>query len=265
MLDRRREPADIVASQDAVVGRLRTVGERWIVGLHEDDPLLRDVAEHVGRLADARGEHDAVGPVLEERPQRAFLAVGVMQPGHHEHGVPATGGCLLEPGRDLAVDRVCEVVEQQAQDVGPLGSEAPSRGVGDVAELVRCGAHSSPRPLTDPRVVLQRSRRGRFRRLREAGHIGEADSAFRRSTHGSTSPDARGSRQEVRPPRDAPRTDLDTHPTARCPSAWQALHPVACAIGCADASIPMLEGQRNASPGGWAVAVTGRSGRRGAP
>src|SRR5919197_156429 len=43
-------------------------------------------------------------------------------------------------------------------------------------------------------------------------------------------------------------TSTYTHPTERCPST-SALHPVACAIGCADASIPVRQGSTNGSEG----------------
>ena len=110
-----------------------------------------------------------------------------------------------------------------------------------------------PRRLADPRVVLQGARRRRLGRPGDPGDVGEDDPSFRGSTH-----PARSSRRataarpsSVRPWAASPDGRARA-PTDRCPSAF-AMHPVACAIGCADASIPTREGQRASLREGSAV------------
>ncbi len=61
-----------------------------------------------------------------------------------------------------------------------LRTQAPRRGVRDVAELLGGGADGGTRRLTDPGVVLEGARRGRLGRPGEPGDVREDDPTFGR-------------------------------------------------------------------------------------
>ena len=173
----------VVGPHDAAGRRLGAVGEGRIVGLDEDDAIGPDPGQHVGGVADAGRDDDPVGAVLDERRQGPLFAFLVVQAGHDEDRVALAGGRFLEARRDLGVDRVGEVVEQDPKDVGALRPQAAGRGIGDVAELGGGGMDGRPRRLADPGIVLEGARRRRLGRLGEPGDIREDDPSFRGSAH----------------------------------------------------------------------------------
>ena len=179
----RDHPCGVVGLQGAPSGSGATVGERRVIGLDEDHPILGDPPVNVGRIAHARRQRDPIGAVLDERSQRPLLALEVVEAGHHEHRVALAGGGLLEPGREPAVDRVGEIVEQQAEDVRPLGTQAARGRVRHVAELLGRGMDGAPRGFADPGVVLEGARRRRLGGTGDPGDVREDDPPFWRTTH----------------------------------------------------------------------------------
>ncbi len=159
----------VVGPDDATSRWLGAVGEGRVVGLDEDHAIGPDPGQHVGRVADAGRDDDPVGAVLDERRQRPLFAFLVVQAGHDEDRVPLAGGRFLEARRDLGVDRVGEVVEQDPQDVGALRPQAAGRGIGDVAELGGSGMDGRAGRLADPGIVLEGARRRRLGGARRAG------------------------------------------------------------------------------------------------
>ncbi len=183
VLDDRRDAGDVVRAHDAAFGWFIAGRKARIVGLHEDDPLGGGEGMDVGRLADAQRQDDAVRPMLDERAQCALLPLRVVQAGHDEHGETQVRGRLLETRRDLPVHGIGELVEQEAQDVRAPRAKAAGGGIRDVAELLGRGVDGRTRVGTDPRVILEGSRRGRRRCASDPGDIGEHDPSFRWSTH----------------------------------------------------------------------------------
>ena len=151
--------------------------------------------------------------MLDECPERPLLALPVVQAGHDEHRVALARGRFLEARRDLGVDRVGEVVEQDPQDVGALRSQAAGRGIGDVAELRGGGVDGRAGRLTDPRIVLERARRRCLGGAGEPGDIREDDPTFGGSAHPArlVRPGGRRDHDHVRPGLLAGRGSAGTH------------------------------------------------------
>ena len=177
------KPAASSVRRTPRVGGSPPSGEGRVVGLDEDHTIGGDAGKHLGGIAHARCDRDAVGAVLDEGRQRSLLALEVVQPGHDEDRISLGGGGFLEARRDLAVDGIGEVVEEQSEDVRPACAQAACRGVGDVAELECSGANGRTRRRADPRVVLERARRSRLGRPGDPGDVGENDPSFRGSAH----------------------------------------------------------------------------------
>ena len=112
MAHARDHPCGVVGLQGAPSGSGATVRERRVIGLDEDHPILGDPPVDVGRIAYARRQRDPIGAVLDERSQRPLLALEVVEAGHHEHRIALAGRRLLDPGRELAVDRIGEIIQQ---------------------------------------------------------------------------------------------------------------------------------------------------------
>ena len=183
MVDGGGEAGGVVAAQHATGRWLDPVGKGRIVGLDEDDAVVRESPEDIGGIADARSQGHAIGPMLGQDGQGSLLPFGVVQAGHHEDGVPTTGGGFLEPGGHLAVDGVGQVVEQQPEDVRPACAQAPSGGIGDVSEVARRVTDRGPGRLADPGIVLECARCGRLGRARQAGDVGKHHATLGRSIH----------------------------------------------------------------------------------
>jgi hypothetical protein len=157
VIDGSFEARRVVAPQDASRGWLGPVREGRIVGLDEDDAILREPAEHLGGISHAGRERDAVGAMLDQDGQRTPLTLRVVESSHHEDGVAAGRRGLLEAGGHLAVNRIGQVIEQQAEDVGPTRPQAPGGSVRHVAELLGSGLHRGSSRFPDPGVVLERA------------------------------------------------------------------------------------------------------------
>ena len=203
----------VVGPDDATGRWLGAIGQGRIVGLDEDHAIGPDLGQHVGWVADAGRDDDPVGAVLGERRQGPLFAFLVVQAGHDEDRVSLAGGRLLEARRDLGVDRVGEVVEQDPQDVGALRPQAAGRGIGDVAELRGGGMDGRSGRLADPGIVLEGARRRRLGGLGEPGDIREDDPTFRGSAHPARlrRPGGRRDHDHVHPGLLAGRCSAGTH------------------------------------------------------
>jgi hypothetical protein len=172
--DRRHHPGIVVAPEDASIDRT-ALGQRRVFRLDEDHGLLWHERVDLGWVTDARRQNDAIGAMLDERPKRPLLPRRVVQAGHHEDGVSLAGGGLLEAGGQLAVHRVGQVVQQKTEDVGPPCAQAARGSVGYIAKVRGGGTHRGSCRLTDPRVVLERSRCRRLGCPGVSRHVGQPD------------------------------------------------------------------------------------------
>ncbi len=93
--------------------------------------------------------------MLGEDAQRQPLADEVALAGDDHHAIAGVAGLTLEGGRDLAVDGVAQIGQQEAQRARPPDPQAARGGIRDVVELERRGLDRLARGRADARVVGQ--------------------------------------------------------------------------------------------------------------
>jgi hypothetical protein len=93
--------------------------------------------------------------MLDESAEGALLTLGVVKAGHDEDGITLACRGLLEAGSDLGVHWVCQVIEQEAEDVRPFGAEAACGRVRDVSQLLSGSMDGGTRRFPDAGVVLE--------------------------------------------------------------------------------------------------------------
>ena len=117
--------------------------------------------------------------VLGEDAQRHALPGEVLLAGGDDHRVAALTGLLLEGRGDLAMDRIAQVGQEEAERPGPADPQAARGGVRDVMEFGGRGLDRLPGGEADPVIVGECSRRGRVRHVGRLGDIGQEDPAAR--------------------------------------------------------------------------------------
>ena len=131
-----------------------------------------------GGLAGPAARRDAhpVGASLEEHLERPTFVGGDGAAGHEHHGIAGEGRLLLVPRRDLAVDRIAEVREQQAQRPGGApGAPWPPRWARTPAAR---RSRTVSRVAADPWVVAERPRRGGAGDARTRRHVRQRGPAY---------------------------------------------------------------------------------------
>ena len=93
--------------------------------------------------------------MLGEDPQRKPLADEVALAGDDHHAIALLARLLLEGGRDLAVDGVAQVGQEEAQRARPPDPQAARRRIRDVVQLERRGLDRLAGGRADARVVGQ--------------------------------------------------------------------------------------------------------------
>ena len=91
--------------------------------------------------------------MLGEDPKCESLPNEVALPGHDHHAVALLARFLLECGRDLAMDRIAEVGEEETERAGPADTEAAGGGIRDVEQFRGGGLDQLTGSGTDPGVV----------------------------------------------------------------------------------------------------------------
>ena len=137
------------------IGRPDSAGHRVVVRPDEHEPIGIDPLAQLPGRHDARHDGHAVGPVLGEDAQRQPLADEVALAGDDHHAIAGVAGLTLEGRRDLAVDGVAQVGQQEAQRARPPDPQAARGGIRDVVELERRGLDGLARGRADARVVGQ--------------------------------------------------------------------------------------------------------------
>ena len=150
MLDGGPDARRVVGQDHARRDRAVATGQASMIGLHQDEPGGIDPFPPLARRDGARHDRHRVGAVLgEDLEGEAFAGRGVVT-GDHDHAVAVPACLILEAGRDLAVDGVVEVRDEQAERRGMPHPEAASGGVRHVLELGGGGLDHLARGDADP-------------------------------------------------------------------------------------------------------------------
>ena len=124
------------------------------------------------RLAGRRdAEQDQpVDPELQERLDRLVLEGGIPLAVADQHAQSVAVQALLQPVEELGVERVVQVGDERADQVGTAFDQAARDRVGPVAELAGRLQHGLPAVLADVRRSAQYERDQRFG---DAGSLGD--------------------------------------------------------------------------------------------
>ena len=115
VVDGGPHPAGVVGQDDPRGKRALAPGQAAVIGLDQDQAIRIDPLARLPGRDRARYDRHAVGAVLGKDLQGQPLADRLVLAGDHDHAVAAPAGLLLEARRDLAVDRIAQVGDQQAQ------------------------------------------------------------------------------------------------------------------------------------------------------
>ena len=109
--------------------------------------------------------------MLGEDAQAEAFPAEVALAGDDQDAIALEPGLLLEGRGHLAVDRVAQIGQEQAERPGPAGPQAARRGIRDVIELGSRGLDGQPGRLADPWIVREGARCGRARDVHPQGDV----------------------------------------------------------------------------------------------
>ena len=175
MVDRRADATRVIGLDHPGHTRPVAPGQAAVVRPDQDEPVGVDAFAELLRREHAGHDRHAVRPVLREDPQRQPLPDEVALAGDDHHDVARLAGLLLERRSDLAVDRIAQVRQQQAEGAGPPDAEAAGGRVRDVVQVGRRSLDRLAGADTDARIVRERSRGRRAGDVRPLGDILEED------------------------------------------------------------------------------------------
>ena len=184
----RARAAPAVDVRDAPVAELREVpddeaGPRELVVRDRVDVLRADRArddddrrdrrrgEDVARRQPRPDEDDAVGAHLEERLERLLLAPCAPARGADQRPVVERRGVLVDAVHDLGVERVVELVEDDADRPRPAAREPARHRVRAVAEPGRRSEHGLAARVAHLRAAADDERDEGARHPRSPRHV----------------------------------------------------------------------------------------------
>src|SRR5215475_1030694 len=130
---------------------------------HRQIALGQPQQKIVAGLRLPRGDDDAVGAVVEERPQRRLFALNAALAGADERRIAARKQRLLNPPDEFRRERIGDVRQQYADDVCALTLQAARQPVRVVVQFLDRPLDLLPRIAADVAALVDDARDGHRR------------------------------------------------------------------------------------------------------
>jgi hypothetical protein len=192
--------------------------------LHQRHLRRHQVLQRLGRGAAGRADDHAVGAIFLERGEDSVLPLQVLGIGPEQDRAAMRGRRFLDRREQLGEIGIGDVVEADAEDIGPVGPQRSRTAIVAIAHLAGDLLHPQARAVGDQRAFAQSERDRRGRDLQPVGDDlqGNATSATRFDARLTPPPKGRASVRHS-PSIASPEAGKPMHSTSSWPNR-SALH-----------------------------------------